>query len=323
MSNQIRINVLDQENDHKRVPGKTKTLDQENVRISQKRSGPQTVSHDQKRLRVPLAGKDQNLVPGLQRSKSSAANVCQTQPLVQNGNQALNQTHGQNHIQNPNMLQRLRPVSTSFKQPSLLKSNSSLGFTHRPSSLSLATQIRNANPHKNTIFPQEDAHRSEELTPRFSTDSVKKSSAAPLPPLNISLADTISENTHRLHASNVQQSVQHPGDPIKRSKSATKNALIESLAEDPDSIEMVAHQDLPVPRHVPLGVTQLLTLDLEFIRTGTRIRTASPAQDVSFESTWDEDNIDDEEENMILEGELAQSGLVGLSTEELNDLLDF
>lgn len=318
------MNVLDQENDHKHATSKQ---DQENVRMAQKRSRPLSGSTDLKRMRVPLAGKDKNVVfPGLQRSKSSTASVLQNQPLKlnqgsNNSNQIHNYNRNQNQDQTQSNLQRLRPLSSSFKQPTLSKSNSSLGFTHRPTSVSLAAQIRNANPHKNSLFPLEDAHRTPELTPRFSTDSLKKTPTAPLPPLGNSLSDTFSENTTRLHASNVEQTFQISGDPIKRSKD--QNDVIERLANDPDSVEVVAQQDMPVPRHIPLSLTPLLTLDLEFIRTGVRNRPMSPHMDLSFDSTWDEDNIEDEEENMALEGEFAQTGLVGLSSEELNNLLDF
>lgn len=126
-----------------------------------------------------------------------------------------------------------------------------------------------------------------------------------------------------LHASNLEHSVQHFGDPIKGSKRMWQNDEIERLANDADSIEVVSHQDIPVPPHVPLGLTPLLTLDLEFIRSGVRNRPLSPVLALSFDSTWDENNIDDEEENMALEGEFAHTGLVGLSTEELINLLEF
>lgn len=126
-----------------------------------------------------------------------------------------------------------------------------------------------------------------------------------------------------LHANNLEHSIQHFGDPVKGSNRIWQNDVIERLANDPESIEVVSQQDIPVAPHVPLGLTPLLTLDLEFIRSGVRNRPLSPVLALSFDSTWDENNIDDEEENMALEGEFAQTGLVGLSTEELNNLLEF
>lgn len=261
-------------------------------------------------MRVPLAGKDQNLgFPGLQRSKSSVAQN-------QNGGQDLAQ-------------RSLRPLSATLtRQPALAKSNSSLGFTHRPVSASLGTQIRNANPHKNQIFPSAEAHRPNDLVPRFSTDSIKKADRSPLPPLGVNLRDTLSENTQQLHASKVidRGIYKFPGDPTKRAKGtdSAQAELIERLAEDPESIEHVSQRDLPVLEHIPVGLVPLLNEDLEFIRTGTRkSQPYTLILDISFESSWDEDNIEDEEENAALGKELEQSGLIGLTTEELNELLDF
>lgn len=321
MSNPIRIrDALDQENDHKNLPAKSKQklqLNQENVRVIQnKRPRPSSGPQQQKRVRVPLAGKDQNLgFPTLQRSKSSVTNP--------------NFSNTPNVIQNP--IQRsLRPISATLpKQPTLTKSNSTLGFTHKPASITLGNHNRNANPHKNNILPSEEAHRPQDLVPRFSTDSLKKAIHAPLPALTTSLKDTLSESTQKLHANNVvnRDLYRHQGDPIKKPNSITGSAqddLIERLADDPESVEFVAKQDLPEPKHVPFGLTSFLTEDLEFIRTG--IRKSQPPTivlDLSFESTSDEDNIEDEEGNLALEEELMQSGLVGLSAQELNDLLEF
>lgn len=306
MSNHIRnLNTLDQENEHKSLTGLKNQLNSKNNALQQKRPGPTPGNPGAKRLRVPLAGKDQNSgFPALQRSKSSVA---------------------QNALQD-SAQRTLRPLSASLtRQPTLAKSNSSLGFTHRPLSASLGNQIRNADPHKNNIFPSAEAHRPNDLVPRFSTDLIKKSDRMHLPPLGTNLRDTFSASTHNLHASNVvgRDIYKFPGDPFKRAKDADNRELIERLANDPDSIEHVAQRDVPQPRHVPVGLVPLLDEDLEFIRTGTRNKAYTLVSDISFESTWDEDNIEDEEENAAYGTELEESGLIGLTTQELNDLLDF
>lgn len=313
MSQHIKLSdALDQENSQKTIQGLQKLrFNQENVRMVNKRPVSGSASQPLKRLRTPLAGKDQNLVfSSLQRSKSSVAQ---------------NQFPSSSHNVPKN--QGLRPArATLNKLPTLAKSNSSLGFTHKPAKVTLSNNFRHENPHKNQIFASDDAHRPHDLVPRFATDSIKKAHHDPLPALAISLKDTLTENTHKLHASKlIEQDIHHRhGDPLKKSSASAdiaREELIEELSEDPSSIEFINRPQVSELPHVPVGMDVFKSEDLEFIRTG--VRRSQQVLDLSFESTWDEDNIEDEEDNLALGQEFAQQGLVGLSAEELNDLLDF
>lgn len=301
MSDQVRVkNALDQENSHKLAPAKgTNQNNNENSLENHKKrvlapSGPLP-----KRVRVPLAGKDQNAgIPSLLRSKSSVAPAATPESRLR------------------------RPLSAGLAfQPGLTKSNSSLGFTHVPASTPPQSSANQSDPHKNTLLAPEGAHRLLELVPRFATDSLRKTDQQPLPPLGTTLKDTLSDRTHALHASFVTSSTVRPGDPTK--KLDNRNELLEQLAES--DVEHVTHQDVPEQPHVPLGAAALRDDDLKFLRTGIRrVSTSESVMDLSFESTWDGNDSADAAtaaQNAQLQSELGAP--VGLSTDELALLLEW
>lgn len=286
----------DQENEFKHAPK------DENATLPTKRPLSAHSALD-KRVRVPLGGKDQNQAFQLQRSKLFI----------------------------PQNATVLRPRQALPKQPTLSKSNSSLGFTHQPSKIApAANQFRNANPLKNERFPLEDAHRPRDLVPRFSTDSLKKQQPK-LQPLPVTLEQTLTHNTRQLHASNIVPSTQNRADPLKKGYQALEqeglDAIIEKLADDKDSVEIVPHR-LPPMHDIPVGSSALEKEDLDFLRTGVRQipkRTFDEDLDISFDSTLEHE--EDVEANRKLEAELASAvaptGGVGLTAQELDDLLDF
>lgn len=285
--------ILDQENNFKNIKSKQRPND-ENVRTNSKRQAAPISTQADKRTRIPLGGKDLNtVIPTLQRSKSS----------LQSGQQPLQAT-------------RLRQQGPSLpRQPLLQKSNSSLGFTPR-SSIANTKSERS----RGSKLPPDEASREKELVPRFATDELKKSTYTPLPPLGTSLRETLSENTAQLHAKHVPMAGRS-GDPKKRNKGqlaheAEHEQLLDQLAEE--GIDTVSQQDVPVPEYVPFDVPKLREEDLEFLRTGARPVTA-------FKEWSDSENEsdDDDMDNLALQKDLEAQGPVGLSTEELNDMLDF
>lgn len=273
---------LDQENEFRTASKKG-----ENATIPTKRPSLGAASQE-KRTRIPLGGKDQNMV-SLQRSKLF---IPQNAPV--------------------------RGVPALAKKPELSKSNSTLGFTHTKLSFNNAPQFRNTNPHKNSIFPSTEAHRTNELVPRFSSDSMKKQPRAELPKLGAELLDTMSAHT-RLTAPELNERVT---DPVKKGYD-NLDAIIEILAADENSVATVPEKVTPLADE-PIGVSTLTEEDLAFLRAGVGRHTQkafTSALDVSFDLTFDSD--EELESNARLQDELEQSGGVGLTTEELNDLLDF
>lgn len=295
-TNQLRFkDKADQENAFKSASSKqasaqnSKQISNENAIINKKRPllPPQ---QQQKRARVPLGGKDLNKAfPTLQRSQSSIPH---------------------------NIPLRQAPVLARL--PVLGKSNSSLGFTHKPAAVVAPPSFQHTNPHKNSIFPSESAHRGKELVPRLTTDSIKKTDGRPLPP-SASLASTFSNNTRALHASNVESRELFPSvDPVKHSKGYKE--LLERLAEDPESIEHVSQRDLPLRLESPVDVPFLEDEDLDFIRTGVRNVESPLTADITIDF-----DLEDEYgvQNKELAEELETRGPVGLSAQDLDDLLDF
>lgn len=132
----------------------------------------------------------------------------------------------------------------------------------------------------------------------------------------MSLQETLSEKTGLLHARNLTAETVH-ADPVKRGykqlEEVERELLLDRLAEE--GVEVVAQRDLPVAPYVPLDEPTLRKEDLEFLRTGYRpVEVEEPGEDESDEFGAD---------NQRLEQELEHSGPVGLSTEELNQMLDF
>lgn len=195
----------------------------------------------------------------------------------------------------------LRPSSAPlFKQPFLTKSKSTLGFAHTNASIQRGhsgltqAQVKNADPLKNDLFSGKLAKRESELVPQLVSDSPRKPTPKELPPLGTNLKDTFSEATQQLHASNLPAQTEDDVDPVKGLKLDTR--LIDRLAEEPvDTILEVK----------PLkDVDDALTEDdLHFIKTGSR---ASIAENKNLQSQL-----------------LQQHGHLGLSKDELDDLLDF
>lgn len=137
------------------------------------------------------------------------------------------------------------------------------------------------------------------------------------------LSDTFSEKTAGLHAVNVVSDLyQNNVDPVKKSK-ISHASLLERLAEDKDSIEIVSRVDVPLRRDAPIGVPFLEDSDLAFLRTGMRETKFSPLiSEMEFEEV-DEERDETNAQNKTLQAELETRGSIGLSAQELNDLLDF
>ncbi|PVH15550.1 uncharacterized protein CXQ87_003392 [Candidozyma duobushaemuli] len=248
-------------------------------------------------FRVP--NKDENAQPPTKRSAlQPKSNKRQRVPLGgkdPNGAPLLQRSN--TSVQKP-----LRPSSAPLlKQPFLTKSNSTLGFAHanapttqRGHSGLTRGQIQNADPLKNDLFSGKLAKRETELVPQLVSDSPRKPVAKELPPLGTKLSDTFSEATQQLHASNLPQQTEADVDPIKGLKFNTR--LIDQLAEEPVDT---------IPEVKPLqDVDDALTEDdLHFIKTGNRVSIT---------------------ENKNLQSQLhKEHGHLGLSKDELDDLLDF
>lgn len=185
--------------------------------------------------------------------------------------------------------------------PVLQKSNSTLGLT---SNVHKALPYRNTNPHKNTIFPAPEPSR-------LTTDLLVKRLLLPQPPLAIGLNDTLSAQTVQLHASHVKKLALYTNvDPVKQEYLRQQ---IEELAKDPNSVEHI-----PKPMPALEDEFQLDAAALNFLAPRANI----DADDLSLDS-WDEDNVEEiyyDEEPLDAE---IEKHAVGLSTEELNQLLEF
>lgn len=305
------INIM---SSHTRVP--PKQLDQENQHqgyfandnaknsssVPSKRPLLRPPLSSDKRVRVPLGGKSQNVQTPLQRSKSF---------IPQNA-----------QVTRPS----LSGTTTSFApmlvaKPTLAKSNSTLGFFHQPSNSNTKTITKETNPHRNEAFPSLDAHRVKELVPRFTTDNITKQTPLNLSPLTVHLVETFSDRTSLFHASNLPNALSSHQfrDPIKKG-SQSFDLLLEALAEDEDSVEIVAQKDLTPLEEGVSGYSPLRQSDLDFLRTGRRSPFKSQeVHDLSFDSTFE----GDEEQNLKFKMELESGGPVGLSQKELEDLLEF
>ncbi|WPK25915.1 hypothetical protein PUMCH_003251 [Australozyma saopauloensis] len=295
---------LDQENQHQNV------FTNDRAKNSSANTGKRPLAlssnSNEKRLRVPLSGKNQNLIAPLQRSKSFIPqNIPVSRPQLSG------------------TTQNAAPVLA--QKPGLSKSNSTLGFFHQPGKVSTkpARRItRDTNPHKNDVFPPLEAHRAKDLVPLFLTDSIKKHETETLPPLKTNLSDTFTERTASLHASNLP-SIAAKGqfrDPVKKSTQSVED-IIEDLAENEDSVEIVPRRDLPALEENITGYTPLSDMELDILR-GTRRNRVEQSVDMSFDSSFEE-SPEDLKQNRIYQAELERSGPVGLSQKDLEELLEF
>lgn len=185
--------------------------------------------------------------------------------------------------------------------PILQKSNSTLGLT---SNVHKALPYRHTNPHKNSIFPAPELGRA-------TTDLLVKRLQSLSPLLDIDLKGTLSAQTAQLHASHVKKLALYTNvDPVRQEHLRQQ---IEELAKDPNSVELI-----PKPVAALEDEFQLDGAVMKFLAPRTRIE----ADDLSLDS-WDEDNVEEiyyDEEPLDAE---MEKPAVGLSTEELNQLLEF
>lgn len=274
-SNHLRIKHSDQENAFKLHSKQENTLS-----LPSKR--PALQPKQNKKQRVPLGGKDTNgSNPFLQRSATT---------LQQKS---------------------LRPSSAPLqKQPSLIKSNSSLGFSYsnkdnldppsRTTGISGLTpaQVKNADPLRNDLFSGASARREAELVPLLVSDSPKKTERSTIPSLDKKLHETFSQETAQLHASRIPSGKANVDvDPVKGLR--LDSQLLEQLAEDDESVDTVP-QVIPLKDEPEDALTEE---DLHFIKTGSRTSIT---------------------ENKKLQAELEREhGQLGLSKEDLDELLDF
>lgn len=292
---------LDQENKHQTVHYKENGA---TVPIAPaKRPLSKGLLLNEKRMRVPLSGKNQNLHTSLQRSKSF---------IPQNGPGGSSSQAPQPFLSGT---MAFAPV-LSLK-PVLAKSNSTLGFFPQQASKTNSVVIKDTNPHKNEAFPALDAHRVKELVPLFATDKIKKQSGPWLPTPELTLQETFSDRITLMHASNLPDS--GPSlqfrDPVKKSFYSIEQ-LIEALADDEDSIEITPIRDLPPLREKVPGYSPLRKSELDLLHSGHKplLREES----ISFDSSDNES-----EKNRLYQIELENSGQLGLSLKDLEDLLEF
>ncbi|GEQ67526.1 hypothetical protein JCM33374_g1191 [Metschnikowia sp. JCM 33374] len=251
-TNRLRLQV-DQENQHKVGPVKNElrnAFQRENAQASMPSKRPLSAkgNTNDKRQRMPLGGKDQNKIfSGLQRSKSSLPSTFHTPPLRQ-----------QQH-----------PLIT---KPTLAKSNSSLGFFTQPSKpsppLQAIAKLPPTNPLKNNLLPPAESHRTAELVPRFSSDSLTKAPSRNLPALERPLSETLSDATSRLHVSNnmLEEPFARNVDPMKKGARGPEfESIIEALAEDEESIEIVPERNEPLLEDLPLGISPLSKSEAPFL----------------------------------------------------------
>lgn len=323
-TNRLRLHV-DQENQHKVAPAKDELRNSAGrdatgqIQMGAKRPLSSKGNANEKRLRVPLGGKDQNKVfSGLQRSKSLLPLTFHSPALKHD---PLPQTGSVHHLAKP---------------PTLTKSNLSLGFFTRPTKLTPpAPNPRTAHPHKNTLFPLEELHRPHELVPRFSSDTLTKAPSQELPKLSTLLQNTFSDATHRLHASNIPQEgpFSHNVDPMKKgTRGMEMERLIEELAEDENSIEIVPQRPEwleDMKADVPLGCSPLSREQAPFLyeeKPAPVGLAASFGPDTAFFSEDEDEELCSETEaahNTAFHEELNAGDGLGLSAGELHELLDF
>lgn len=263
--------------------------------LPQKRSLTGRPDPSDKRVRVPLGGKDQNrIIPLLQRSKSS-----------------INLSAKQQNAHPPQPL--------LGRQPNLGRSSSSLGFSHSPLTgpvapprVKVQSQHRHTNPHKNNIFPASGASRSVSLEPHNGTDSLNKSISAPIRPASQPLASTFSLATETLHALNVPHIERHDfRDPQKQGADLLHvNDLIDELSEDPHSIESMPAKVQPLAN----DFSEEFPFSAKDSILGPALpRSLAAAYDVSFCYSSDE---------LVMENDDG-SEPTGLTKEDLESLLEF
>lgn len=276
--------------------------------------------------RVPLGGKDQNIaVPSLQRSQSSTHSFGDSKSQVK-----------RLHVN---------------KAPGISRSNSSLGFVYRQDEL--RTDKVNKSKHHELEFTNgalldpHEADRAIDLVRPEDTDDLQKQDV--VNPENVlNLLSTITERTEVLNARHlpITRDAKINVDPLKNSyrnkTSAQKtslldksNGLIEKLAEDEDSIEIVPKKRQHLP-YTPLGF-ELITQDelATFIGRKTSMEETNDVlndpNDITSEHfskedidlDFDYDNVPELPERNNETRKSICDDEIGLSTSDLNALLDF
>lgn len=228
--------------------------------------------------RIPLGGKDLNKsIPQLNKAKSTLLDIksrnisLQRKPLLQKANSTLGFWEQKLEPQSLNLLPKIQnkelkvSISSNIETTNInselkfnLNSNSKLG--NLPVLLPPTTQTIN--------------------------DSLIKKELKPLPPLQQSLIDTLSSNTHKLHASNVP-SLKITQEPSKIEYQLPREQLIEELSNDPSSIET-----LPVRKHIiekPDGMDLWDKDDLDFFSQTSRKLVVENEDDLDLISKYDEE----------------------------------
>lgn len=288
------IHLDDKENTLRQVGPAKNEPSNENFRVTKK----QPLGVAPRQARVPLGGKDQNKAfPTLQRSQTS---ITQPKPSFQQPKQ------------------NRRRVLPSQKVPTLRKANSSLGFVHQKS-FDIPT-----NPFNNTLLSNN------QLRPKATDSLVKKNHSVTLPKIP-TLASTFSSNTQALHSSNFPAELLSDVDPVKRKRGVSLPAIPQHLIEDETSVETIP-ESFKV-KYKPLDVAPLTDDDLEVFSRPTGKLTEENRYDYpdvqkGINSRFDEIDMelsfDHEKENEKVNfDDQPQPESVGLTADELNDLLDF
>ncbi|CAK7897928.1 hypothetical protein CAAN1_15S03004 [[Candida] anglica] len=282
-------------------------------------------------LRVPLGGKDSNrAVPSLHRSHSNSLEKS-TQP------------------------QRKRILLPRGGAPSLTKASSSLGFVHRPTTnltgsaggKSLKLQNSKATSQLHSQF----ASRSKQLIDTPQTDTLVKSGPSTPSPSHSPMAnldDTFSPQTMQLHGSNIPRPFRSTGDPQKRSKMTPPHLndplhaqILDDLSSDPSSVESIPERQPVISK--PYSLEPLSEEDLDFFALPNRLTVAQDESneyeeiihknemDLKFREIDldDPQNFNFEDLRPVVSEPTGEEELVpelqgvGLSVDELNDLIDF
>lgn len=316
--NDSLLNQVSNENKISKYPGKTQQ------------------QNSARRTRIPLGGKDQNKAfPSLQRSQSNInqSTHLKSTPFSLNRNVNINIQPSQ--VQSKPKFQDRRKVLIP-KVPTLRKANSSLGFVHhQKNALSeRLLKIKQANPLKNDLFGKVQQSTS-------TTDSLTKKTTHQLPSIS-NLKSTISLKTNSLNASNINNRdlYRNDVDPIKKIRGvATRIIIPQHLIDDENSIEIVPQKEPALP-YKPFDMDSLSEDDLQAFSNSNppketkenkyeypeihqnEIKLKFEEIDLDNELIFDHEEINEIENSVDLKDQPKLES-VGLTVDELNDLLDF
>ncbi|RLV90813.1 hypothetical protein JA1_004320 [Spathaspora sp. JA1] len=339
MSTNRVVNIRDQENSAAaNIPGKN-LVNKENSKVN-----PPRISKIQ---RIPLGGKNQNSNNlTLNRSQSS---------LGQRGNVPLaKDTFRPPALTKSNSTLGFIPPSSAFNQHITVQRDIPPTTIQPPKQVDQPLHQRNENQVKQEVAPvvqnlqQKPQTNTNKrlLLPSIKnelpakrikldiSDSLVKPSPIERKPLNVTLRETFSSNTDRLHASNIIEDdiTRNNVDPIKKQTPVTTNLpshLLENEVEITPSIREVNQEQYPIE---PLNEFDLKFFSTpnnsnsEFNRFENNIGNAGIPDDISLEMSFETDNTDIEHEGDLRtiqhDANFDHDSEIGLSIADLHTLLD-